>query len=560
MLRFAPGLAHLLLIGSVAAGLAGTVLPAFGYLPVLGADRFGLAAFEALFATPGLGISVALALASGLVTTAVSVVIVIALVAGWWGTPSFARLRHLVSPLLSIPHAAAAFGLAFLIAPSGWLMRLFSPWATGLDRPPDLLIVNDAYGLAMMAGLVGKEVPFLLLMVIAALPQTKAAHLTQVTSSLGYGRVAGWMKAVFPQVYRQIRLPVLAVVAYASSVVDVALILGPTTPAPLAVRLVGWMGDPDIAMRFKASAGALLQLGVTGAALLGWLLIEWLVRRIGSGLFTDGRRMADDRALRGVSLSVMVGLVAVSLAGMGVVALWSVAGFWRFPDALPDSFSLNNWSVHLGQSLGVLNTTLVLAAAAVVVALGVALATLENQDRRRQRPGAGSVWLIYVPLLVPQVAFLFGLNIVFLWLGIAGSAGALLFVHVIFVLPYVLLSLSDPWAAWDRRYAMVAGGLGIAPAGVFWRVRLPMLLRAVLTAGAVGFAVSIGQYLPTLLIGGGRWPTITTEAVALASGGNRQIIAVYAVLQMALPFIGFGLAMLVPDWLYRSRRALKGPH
>ncbi len=44
-----------------------------------------------------------------------------------------------------------------------------------------------------------------------------------------------------------------------------------------------------------------------------------------------------------------------------------------------------------------------------------------------------------------------------------------------------------------------------------------------LTALAVGFAVSIGQYLPTLLLGWGRVPTITTEAVALSSGGDRRI-------------------------------------
>ena len=435
-------------------------------------------------------------------------------------------------------------------------MRLFSPWATGVVRPPDLLIVHDTYGLAMMAGLVGKEVPFLLLMVLAALPQTQNARLVQVTGSMGYGRVAGWMKAVFPQVYRQIRLPVLAVVAYASSVVDVALILGPTTPAPLAVRLVGWMADPDLAMRFKASAGAVLQLGVTGGALIAWVGVEQIARLLGKALFTDGRRWASDRLLRVFSLSVVNILVALSLAGLVVIALWSVAGFWRFPDALPGTLTLKTWGAQLGQSFGIVTTTVVLGAAAVFVALGVALATLENQDRHRGPP-ARAVWLVYVPLLVPQVAFLFGLNVLFLWVGIAGSWGALLLAHTIFVLPYVLLSLSDPWAAWDARFAMVAGGLGASRAKVFWRVRLPMLARAVVTAGAVGFAVSIGQYLPTLLIGAGRWPTITTEAVALASGGNRQIIAVYAVLQMALPFVGFWLAMLVPDRVHAKRRALQ---
>ena len=106
------------------------------------------------------------------------------------------------------------------------------------------------------------------------------------------------------------------------------------------------------------------------------------------------------------------------------------------------------------------------------------------------------------------------------------------------MLPYVFLSLSDPWRAYDRRYEAVAAGLGKNRLATLLRVRMPMLLRAILTAAAVGFAVSVGQYLPTLLIGAGRLTTITTEAVALASGGNRRVIGVYAFLQLRLPALG----------------------
>ena len=100
--------------------------------------------------------------------------------------------------------------------------------------------------------------------------------------------------------------------------------------------------------------------------------------------------------------------------------------------------------------------------------------------------------------------------------------------------------------------------MGVHPNRVFWRIRFPILLRPILVAAAIGFAVSIGQYLPTILIGAGRWPTLTTEAVALASGGDRRVIGVYAFLQMLLPFLGFALAALIPAFLFANRRALKG--
>src|SRR3546814_11495974 len=80
-----------------------------------------------------------------------------------------------------------------------------------------------------------------------------------------------------------------------------------------------------------------------------------------------------------------------------------------------------------------------------------------------------------------------------------------------------------------------------------------MLLRPVLLALAVGFAVSVTQYLPTLFVGGGRFVTLTTEAVGLAAGGDRRIIGVYAFLQALLPLLAFAAALALPRLLLRRR-------
>jgi putative thiamine transport system permease protein len=122
----------------------------------------------------------------------------------------------------------------------------------------------------------------------------------------------------------------------------------------------------------------------------------------------------------------------------------------------------------------------------------------------------------------------------------------------------VWLSLSGPWRGFDRRYELAALSLGARPSRVFWRVRVPMLVAPLLTAFAVGFAVSAGLYLPSLLPGGGRVVTITTEAVALSSGGDRRVIAIYALLQGLLPFLGFVLALGLPGLLFRNRRGMRG--
>ena len=84
-----------------------------------------------------------------------------------------------------------------------------------------------------------------------------------------------------------------------------------------------------------------------------------------------------------------------------------------------------------------------------------------------------------------------------------------------------------------------------------------MLMRPILSAMAIGFSVSIAQYLPTLFAGGGRFETVTTEAVALSAGGNRRVLAVQSLLQTVLPLCAFMSAILLSAWYARSRRGLK---
>ncbi|SDW11970.1 ABC transporter permease [Roseicitreum antarcticum] len=555
--RFAPALTIALLTGPVIAGCIGIVLPAFGYLPALGGLALSLEPWRALLDWPGLGIAVRHSIATGVSATGIALFITLLILAAWQGSRVFVAITRALSPLLSVPHAAAALGLAFLLAPSGWIARALSPWATGWQRPPDLLIVNDPLGLTLIAGLVIKEVPFLLLMSIAALSQIDSGRTLLLTQTMGYGRIMGWVKVVLPQLYPQIRLPVMAVLAYSVSVVDMAMILGPTRPPTLAVQILDWMGNPDLAYRFQASAAAVLQLFVAAAALLAWRLTEGGVAQLSQRWLTAGARGRHvDRVARPVALGLAglsVGAVAFGLAGL---AVWSFAGLWRFPDLWPQTLNLQTWDRQATGLTGAITQTVIIGLLATGAAIVLTLACLQA-EYRRDAAVRRALLVLYVPLLVPQVAFVPGLTTLTLIAGVAPSVWLVALVHLVFVLPYVFLSLSDPWRTWDRRAGVVAHALGASHSRVFWAVRLPMLSRAIAVACAVGFATSVAQYLPTLLISAGRIDTLTTEAVALGSGGNRRVIGAYALAQMLAPFVGFALALGIPALLWRNRQGMR---
>jgi putative thiamine transport system permease protein len=556
LLRFLPGLTIALFLGPVAAGLLGTVLPSLGYLPALGGERLSLEPWRELAAAPGLLTALCLSLISGFLSTALALALTILLFAAGDGTRTLTRAKRSMTPVLAVPHLAMAVGLAFLIAPSGWLVRLASPWLTGWDRPPDLALVQDPHGLALTLGLAIKETPFLILMTFAALGQVRADDQLRMARSLGYGPVCAWLKVVLPRVYPQIRLPVYAVLAYSLSVVDMAIVLGPTTPPTLAVLVLRWFNDPDLAMRFQAAAGASLQLAIVMAAIGLWRALEIALAWLARPWLVAGGRGGSGRLAKLAAGSGIVLVIGLALGSVLSLAVWSVAGPWRFPDVWPAALSFDGWTHRLHLVAKPAWTTLAIGLATTLVALLLVAGCLENESRQRQRPGRGALTMIYLPLLVPQIGFLFGVQLLLVWIGLDGTHVAVVWAHLLFVLPYMFLTLADPYRSLDPRYARSALALGKPPWVVWLRVKLVMLLRPILIACAVGFAVSAAQYVPTLFAGGGRIMTLTTEALSLAAGGNRRTVGVVAFTLAVLPLLGFALAIGVPAWRFRHRRAL----
>lgn len=537
--------------------MLGTALPAFGWLPALGGVEPGLAPWRRLLADPALGAALRTTIVSGLLATIVSLLLAILFVAGASRHRWFLRALATLAPVLAVPHAALAIGFAFLVAPSGWIARLVSPWLTGWQRPPDLATVNDGWGLALAAGLVIKETPFLVMVIVAAMAQVGAARLLRAAAALGYGPLQGWLKIVLPLVYPLIRLPLYAVLAFSLSTVDVAIILGPGTPPTLAPLTARWFADRDVALYFPAAAGALLQLAIVAGAIAAWMLAERLVARFGRGWIAAGGRGGQARPALALGTAGGLVVIAISFAALACLLVWSLARSWRYPDALPQVWTAGNW---LGQGEAIAAaaaSTVIVAILSTAIAAVLVVACLENESRRALRPGTSALWLVYTPLLVPQIAFLFGIQVLLVRIGLDGTLGAVILVHLLFVLPYLFITLGDPWRRLDPRFARAAACLGASPLRILLRVKLPLLLRPLLAALAIAFAVSVGLYLPTVFAGAGRVATLTTEAVTLSSGGDRRVLAVFAFAQALLPLIAYALALAVPVLVHRDRRAMR---
>lgn len=523
----------------VLAGLALTTALAFGFVSPDG--QTGTSAWQQLLHYPALWQSAVLTLWTAWGSTALA--LYLALCMGYWLQHNRIgqKLHGALAALLAVPHAAFAVGFLFLLSPSGWIARLISPWLSGWTRPPDIATVQDPYGLALLLALAIKETPFLLLTLLAAMGQTKHQQNLWLGRSLGYSSWRCWLVLTVPQLYRQMRLPLIVVLGYGLSVVDVAKILGPSIPSTLAVQSTLWLHDPSPEKWPLGAAAALTLLLLSLVSVLLWRSLEHFSTPMLKRRWLSGKRQAtiSEAIARWFVPTLWSSLMVATLV---IIVAWSFTWRWRFPDALPESFSLKFWLRNGDQILQPTLNTLSLALASTALSLVAAVSLLESVKRLN----AIHLGLLYAPLLLPQLAFLFGVQLLLLQLHADGQWWTIVWVHALFVFPYMVLALHGPWHAYEQRYTQIGLSLGKAPWQVWWSIKRPIILKPLCYAAALGFSVSVAQYLSTLFVGAGRFPTLTTEAIALSAGGDRRALAALAFVQMALPMAAFFIAFAIP--------------
>jgi putative thiamine transport system permease protein len=521
------------------------LLWSLGLAVLAGLDRAGwLALWRDTQTLAALGLSLWTGLASAALATAATAL----LLAHRTAPAQLQRLARRQTFMLAVPHAAFAMGLVLLLAPSGWLLRALSPWATGMLAPPPWPTIKDPWGLGLIAVLTLKEIPFLLWAASAHLLRPDVAQRLQrelqLAASLGYCAQTAWWHIVWPQLLPRLAAPLLAVLAYSLTVVDVALVIGPASPPTLAALAWQWLLDASAWENAKGAAAAwALAASVAMSAGVAWAFLRApLWRRRG----TRGAPQCVRAGLSDASARAAPKLLgAIYLAVLAALLLGSLTGSWPFPDLLPARWTSAAWAT-VWDSLPTLWTTLWLASSSAACALLWVVVWLEwAPPRWQQRLQA----VAYAPLLLPGLLWAIGLHRLALSWALDAAAAGVWLTHSLACLPYVLLTCSGAYTGFDARYAQLAATFGHSRLGFLLRVKWPLLRAALASAFAVGFAVSVAQYLPTLYVGAGRFATVTTEAVTLAAGGQRDLMAAFAWLQWLLPVLVFAAAA----WLGRSR-------
>lgn len=500
------------------------------------------AAWHMALAHPQLWPALALSLATGAFSSLIALAISLLLIGGLSGSLVWNRLQALAAAGLAVPHLAFAIGFGFLVMPSGLIARL----VVGGDAPPQWVSVQDPWGVALTLALALKEIPFLLTAGFAVLSRGDAAVRlraeARAAASLGHAPGSAFLRVALPPLMGELRWPLVIVFVYGATVVDMALVLGPTQPPTLAVVIWHALNNADAGVNGMGLAMTLLLT----AALAIVLAMIVLLKRAGRSAIHRALTAGPSALQAPRSAAVLVGMAALITLTLAllILVLLSLAPRWPYPALLPPAFDLSAW---MDVSAAPLWLSLLLSFAAAAVAVASTVLWFETQSPQRDR------WVIALALIalaLPQLASAGGQYRLFLPLGLTGTLFGLFLAHLTPVAAYVLIVLAGPYRAFDGRYVAAARALAASKTSAWARVKLPLLKMALLTAGAIGFAVSIAQFVPAQLVAAGRFSTLPMEAVTLASGGNRPLTAAFALALALPPLLAFLAAALLgrPRW------------
>ena len=413
-----------------------------------------------------------------LLSTALTVAI------GLPGALLFARYafpgKRLLTAAFTIP-----FVMPTVVAGIGFL-ALFGPRGlTGIDLRNTLVLVLLAHVFYNYA---------IVVRVVGGFLEGAAPRLLEAASTLGAGAWRATLRISLPLSLPALLASATLVFLFCFTSFGIILILAPS-PGLATLEVEIYQLTAHLLELGKAAVLVVTQLVVVSAVTLLYTRLQ-----AGAAVALPDRAAVLPRpsrrasALLGANLLVAAALILAPLVALSVEAFQGAGG--AFP-SLANLRAAARPSTVLGfASLGMaLRNSLLFATASTVIALLVGFAFAYAVARGR--------WhildqLSLLPLATSPITLGFGYLLAFPLL--VTHPWGIPLAHALIAFPFVARSLLPALRGLDPALGAAAATLGAGPGRILWRVELPQLGPALLTAASFAFAVSMGEFGATLLL------------------------------------------------------------
>ena len=166
--------------------------------------------------------------------------------------------------------------------------------------------------------------------------------------------------------------------------------------------------------------------------------------------------------------------------------------------------------------------------------------------------------LLYLPILIPEIVMGLSLLILFSQLGLSLGKPTLIVAHITFCLPYVIFNVTPKLKQLDIKLYEAALDLGCDPRQAFFKVILPEISPAILSAFLICLTYSIDDFMISYFNCG----TVETLPIAIYSMTRKKVSPeIYAL--STIMFVVILTIILISNAMEsreyrRDQRALRG--
>ncbi|MEW6402307.1 MAG: ABC transporter permease subunit [Chloroflexota bacterium] len=268
-ISLAPALTLILVL--LGASLVYAAAESVGYIHAIGQTQISFDAYRATLSPDSeFWVSLAFSLWVSMASTFISSVIALIL-AVWLSVRSSNADTLALNWNLAFPHLVWSVALLLFLSQSG----LFARWAASLGwiTTPDQypVLVRDRFGIGVILSYVGKEVPFLTLILLSVL-RSQSIRFDVVAENLGANHWQRLRYVTIPQVLPALLAGDLLVFGFIFSSYEVPALLGVGYPRALPVLALRFFLDPDLHAR---SEGMVISLIITLIVILVAAISLW---------------------------------------------------------------------------------------------------------------------------------------------------------------------------------------------------------------------------------------------------------------------------------------------
>ena len=227
------------------------------------------------------------------------------------------------------------------------------------------------------------------------------------------------------------------------------------------------------------------------------------------------------KALKGLYLTLIVLFLYLPIGTLMVLSYNSGKTMTAWT-----GFSLD-WYEEMFQSQQIMEArknTLTIAFWAATIATVIGVAACIGINSMREKSRSLLMGLNNIPLLNADIVTGISLMLSFLLFGISLNYGTVLFAHITFCIPYVILSVMPKFRQLQNHTYEAALDLGASPVYAFFKVVLPDIMPGIISGFLLSFTMSVDDFVITHFTRGVGINTLSTLIYSQVKVGIRPTL------------------------------------